>query len=260
MIAAVVAALALAAPQVSALRVTNGSAPFAGDRPLLATVSPNGDGFRDRAVVTFRLDRRANVRLDAVRTDTVWVGRPASETVWSTERVLGPGRQRLVWKPDPTTPPRTYILRLTVSDARGRRVYGAYRPGREQDAPVVRVQGIETGFTARSYAPGETQELRVATDASRLRAQVFAYGNQFRPTERDLKTSGAAMTPPVSIDWRAHRSTRAPLRVVRAGEWASGLYFLRLTADDGRIGYAPFILRPSRLGVRRVAAPTFDDD
>ena len=52
------AALALA-PALHDLHVTNGSAPFAGDRRLLTTVSPNGDGFRDRAIVHFRLTQPA---------------------------------------------------------------------------------------------------------------------------------------------------------------------------------------------------------
>jgi hypothetical protein len=252
-IASLIAALALA-PQLSNIAVSNGGTPFAGDRRLLTTVSPNGDGFRDRAVVTFRLTAPATVTLEAVRTDAVRVGRPSSEVVWRVRRRFGAGNGSLVWRPAKDTPPRTYIMRLTLRDAAGRtRVYGAYRPSQPQNAPVVRIQGIDAGFTARSYAPDEAQELRIGTDASRLRAQVFTYGNQFHPNEQDLKTSGVAMTPAVTLDWRAHRSVKYDLRVTRAGEWASGLYFLRLTADDGRIGYAPFILRPPRLGVQRVA-------
>ena len=45
------------------LRVTNGSQPFAGDNRLLTTVSPNGDGFRDRAIVELPA-RRAGDRPD----------------------------------------------------------------------------------------------------------------------------------------------------------------------------------------------------
>jgi hypothetical protein len=40
---------------------------------------------------------------------------------------------------------------------------------------------------------------------------------------------------------------------VRAGDWPSGLYFVRALAGDGRVGYAPFIVRPRRLGTQRVA-------
>ena len=36
------------------------------------------------------------------------------------------------------------------------------------------------------------------------------------------------------------------------GNWRSGLYVAELSAD-GRIGYAPFVVRPRRLGEHRVA-------
>ena len=42
-------------------------------------------------------------------------------------------------------------------------------------------------------------------------------------------------------------------RRVKIGSWPSGLYFARLRADDGRVGFAPFVVRPRRLGERRVA-------
>jgi hypothetical protein len=37
------------------------------------------------------------------------------------------------------------------------------------------------------------------------------------------------------------------------GDWPSGLYYARLRAADGRVGFAPFVLRPRRLGEHRVA-------
>jgi len=75
--AAVVTALTLAAaasgasggappgPQLLALRVDNGGHPYAGDRPLLTTATPNGDGYRDKARVSFVLPRAATVKLEA---------------------------------------------------------------------------------------------------------------------------------------------------------------------------------------------------
>ena len=68
MTALLLAAAALS-PALRDLYVTNGSAPFAGDRALLTTVSPNGDGFRDAAFVHFRLTRPARVAMDVVATD-----------------------------------------------------------------------------------------------------------------------------------------------------------------------------------------------
>ena len=220
------------------LRVTNGSQRYAGDNRLLTTVSPNGDGFRDRAIVSFRLRSGATVRMDVLRTDTLHPGR-ATTTIWSTTRRLRAGRRTLVWRPARGTEPRTYVLRLTV----GRRVY-MNLPGKTRHAPVVRVQGIQATFPRRSYAPGEQAELRISTDAPSLRLQVFYYSSRAVRPGRDFKTEGTAMTSPVRIDWRAHRNAPARLRVVRAGNWPSGLYFLRLSASDGRVGYAPFVVRP----------------
>ena len=175
---AAVAVLAAPGPQVLDLRVTNGTAPFAGDRPLLTTVSPNHDGFRDAAVVHFRLTRPATVRMEVVATNMVRAGMSGTTVVWQTSRRLGAGPGTLVWRPTRSTQPRTYVVRLRV----GRRVYGSRGPNRRQDAPVVRVQGIDAGFTKRSYAPGESAELRLATDARSLRLQVFSYQSPGRPS------------------------------------------------------------------------------
>jgi hypothetical protein len=245
-----------AAARLLELRVGDGGAPFAGDRRLLATLSPNGDGFRDAAVVSFRLDRAATVTMEAVRTDTVRSYRPKEATIWRTARRLGPGRHRLVWRPGRSTPERTYILRLTTRDTAGRtRVYGAYRPAVHPrvDAPVVRVQTLDLGFGKRSYAPGELAEITLATDARSVRLQAFDYRPGQPGAPRDPQTSGRPMTEPLRLDWRAHRSTPSRVRLVRTGDWPSGLYFLRAQAGDGRLGYAPFIVRPRRLGEHRVA-------
>jgi hypothetical protein len=243
------AALAASGPGLADLRVTNGSTPFAGDHRLLTTVSPNGDGFRDVAVVHFRLTKPARVLVEAVATNMVRAGQGTGTVVWRTSRPFRAGAHRLVWRPARSTQPRTYILRVTV----GPRVFGAYGPAGRQDAPVVRVQGIEAGFTKRSYAPGDSAELRLATDARLLVLQVFAYQSPGRPSEQDVKTNGLAKTGRVRVDWRSHRDRPALLRVVRAGDWPSGLYFVRAVASDGRVGYAPFIVRPRRLGTQRVA-------
>ena len=249
LVLAAAAALTAPGPPLFDLRVTNGSTPYLGDRRLLTTVSPNRDGFRDAAFVHFRLLRPATVRLEVVATNMVRAGKGGTKIVWRTARQFAPGTRTLTWRPTPATQPRTYVMRLKV----GMRVYGGYGPSGRQDAPVVRVQGIDAGFTKRSYAPGESAELRLATDARLLRLQVFAYQSPGRPSEQDVKTSGLAKTGPIRVDWRAHRDGPALLRVLRAGDWPSGLYFVRATAADGRVGYAPFIVRPRRLGTNRVA-------
>jgi hypothetical protein len=41
--------------------------------------------------------------------------------------------------------------------------------------------------------------------------------------------------------------------LVPIGDWPSGLYFARLDAADGRVGFAPLVVRPRRLGEHPVA-------
>jgi hypothetical protein len=40
---------------------------------------------------------------------------------------------------------------------------------------------------------------------------------------------------------------------VEIGDWSSGVYYAELRARDGRVGYAPFVLAPTRLGEHTVA-------
>jgi hypothetical protein len=240
----VTAAAVAAAPSLTHVQVETGSRPFAGDHRLLATVSPNGDGFRDRAVVRFRLDRPSRVTLEVVRTDTIHPGKRAEQVVWRTRRRFRAGPGQLEWRPGRGTAPRTYVLRLTAAGRGGRRVLDNARPGSRR-APVVRVQGVVAGFPLRSYAPGEPAPLTLATDARELRLQVFHYSSE---RGADYKTAGTAKTAPLALDWSSHRDAPSTLDFVRAGDWPSGLYFLRASADDGRLGYAPFIVRPKRFG------------
>jgi hypothetical protein len=245
--AAVPSSAAAAAPPLLDLHVSNGSTPFAGDGRLLTTVSPNGDGFRDAAYIQFTLPASARVSLAVVQTDTATSDPEATTAGVITRlspRVLPRGANVIVWRPKRSTPPRTYLLRLTVAGAAGKRVYAG---------PVVRVQGIEAGFLKPSYAPGESAAVTVSTDAKTLRFQVFAYGGGAFPSVRDLRLNAQAMTAPVRVDWRGHRDAPAQIQFVRPGDWPSGLYFLRITASDGRVGYAPLIVRPRLLGGRRVA-------
>ena len=240
-------------PRLRAIRAASGGPAFAGDGPLRVTVSPRRRGVRDRVVIRFSLTGRARVRLEALRTDTIRIGRPLGEVVWASERTFGAGDHELVWRPRRDLEPRTYLLRATVSARGKRRTYGMHRPGGRVTVPVVRVLGVDVALAKPSYAPGEPTDLTIATDAPSLEVQVFHYGGAERFVERDLRTNGVAVTPPAQIDWRAHRDAPAPLRFLRAGEWESGLYFVRARTSDGRVGYAPFIVRPRRLGERRVA-------
>jgi hypothetical protein len=240
-------------PRLLGLRVSNGGTPFAGDTPWLTTVSPNGDGFRDRALIRFALDRAATVEIRAVATEEV---RSPARTVWQTRRRLAAGPHVVVWRPRRTTPDRTYLIRFVVVGKDGaRRVYGFEPPRRRQltSGVVVRVQGVEVGFLARSHRVGGEATVAITTDARSARLQLFSVGNLPRPTARDLRRGGVAVAPAVRIDWQRRGAATRYVRISRAGVPRSGLYFLRVTAGDGRVGYAPLILRPRTLGEHRVA-------
>jgi hypothetical protein len=235
----------LLAPHLVGVTVDNGSSPFLGDGRHLTTVSPNGDGFRDAARVRFRLTAPARVSLDVLQTSTVKGDPEQASTVVVKRfrpRMLSAGAHALVWRPAKTLAPRTYLLRLRVAHGTA--------PTR---MPVVRIQGIDAGFFQPSFAPGQNASLRVATDAKTLRFQVFAYGGGRFPSVHDRRTTGEAMTAAARVDWTSHRDAPATISVVRPGDWPSGLYFLRISAADGRVGYAPFVVRPRQLGTHRVA-------
>jgi hypothetical protein len=240
------------APKLLDLRVSNGSTPYAGDRPLLTTVSPNGDGFRDRAIVGFRLTKSATVELDVLQTVNVKRGKNTVQTISSVRHAFSPGRHRLVWTPARSVPSGTYVLELTVTDAQGRRRIYNDLPlaGRVRvRAPVVRIQRIGVSVGAR-YMPGQTAVASVATDARQLEVDVLSFRNGRGAV--DLKTGASPIAPPVALAWRGHR--KAPGRVrIHIGDWPSGLYFVRITSKDRRVGYAPFVVRPPVLGTSRIA-------
>ena len=240
------------APKLLDLRVSNGSTPYAGDRPLLTTVSPNGDGFRDRAVVGFRLTKSATVELDVLQTVNVKRGKNTVQTISSLRHAFSAGRHRLVWTPARSLPSGTYVLELTVTDTEGRRRIYNDLPlaGRVRiRAPVVRIQRISVSVGAR-YMPGQTAVASVATDARQLDVDVLSFRNGRGAV--DPKTGASPIAPPVALAWRGHR--KAPGRVrIHIGDWPSGLYFVRITSKDRRVGYAPFVVRPQVLGTSRIA-------
>jgi hypothetical protein len=225
------------------LSVTAGT-PFAGDRRLLATVSPNGDGLRDQAVVHFRLAAAATVFL------RVMICRKHPTTVLTTQTAFGAGPQALVWAPPPSTLPQTYRLLVTVgAPARGcgdHRLLAWLPP-----APVVRVMGIDAGFTESTYSPNTAATLQIATDAPSFTLQFFQAGPETQPT-LGTAMEGVPVSQPQHVDWSANRNAPATLGV-QLGDWANGIYFARLTAADGRSYYAPFIVRPHSYGAHRIA-------
>lgn len=237
------------APSAAKLSVRNVGRRYSGDRRYFASVSPGVKG-RDRASIRFLLDRPATVRLEALRTAL-----RQRTVVWQSEQQLPAGRNRIWWKPDPKLPVGSYVMRLTVEDDAGnRKTYGGRRPATpsRSTTPVIRVLGVEAAFEKRSYAPGEPVQLTITADCERLTLQFLACGTESEYTDRTDEMRGHPIGPPLSFGWKRKRS--APYTVtLTAPSWPSGVYAAKLTTEDGRLGFAPLILRPVALGTSRQA-------
>ena len=235
------------APTAELLTVHSDRA-FAGDRKLLATVSP-GSWKRRAASIRFRLDRPARVHLEAVRR-----GQNTERVVWEARAQLPRGPHRFRWQPAPDVAPGTYLMRLTLESSGRRRVYGRKRPfvASRSRAAVVRVLGVEAAFVARSYAPSTAARLRVAADAESVTVQLFRAGAEAANTDRPDEMKGVPVSQPVTYPWRK-RSDAPQTLWLKLGDWRTGLYFAKLVTNDGRVGFAPVIVRPPATSAARVA-------
>jgi N,N-dimethylformamidase beta subunit-like protein len=233
------------APQLLDLRIDNGSTPFAGDSRSLTTVSPNGDGFRDVVRVRFRLRAAATVTMDVTRTVKV------PQVIYTLTEKLAPGAHAMTWQPLDRLNPRTYLIRMTVVNAAGRRTsYGAPNAfvGRYPRGLVVRLQGVDAGFGRPNYAPGQIAGLHVATDEPSLELRIFQSGPEKVVTYADNQLAGIDTgTPPVEITMTKWRDKPRDI-TVKIPNLPSGLYYAQLTGPDGRVGYAPFVVRPTVFG------------
>ena len=135
---------------------------------------------------------------------------------------------------------RSSTTRLASSKAPPRR-----DSGRAQNDPLA----IEAFFPRESYRPGTTARLRFATTLRGVRLQVFHVGPEWQKTLGNKEMHGVSVTAPVLIP-RIGPGTTAPVEI---GNWETGLYFAQLNGPGGRIGYAPFVVPPKRLGQHRVA-------
>jgi hypothetical protein len=237
------------APTVSGVWIDNGSTRYEGDGPLLATISPNGDDFRDGVRIGFTLNEGARVTFRVVLT-----GRKP-QRIGGRTVLREAGSHILEWFPRSTTPARTYVVELSATDAAGNSWTNVRRrpaEGARRQMPVIRVQGIDASFTRTSYVSGERARLTVATDAASLYFQLFRSGPEQAGTPRHDLMRGVPVSP-LRVLSRAAWRNRPQTVEVQLESLASGLYFARLTAPDGRLGFAPFVIRPTRLGTNAVA-------
>jgi murein DD-endopeptidase MepM/ murein hydrolase activator NlpD len=113
------------------------------------------------------------------------------------------------------------------------------------------IPAVEAYFLRQSYRPGSRAILVVSTRARTLTVQVFRTGDTPIAGKRRDEMRGIAVTSPrqVRLDGGADEQRIS----VETGDWPSGVYYAELRAGHGRLGYAPFVLAPRRLGTERVA-------
>jgi hypothetical protein len=107
---------------------------------------------------------------------------------------------------------------------------------------------LTASFPRESYAPGTTAQLVIADKAENVSVQIFRAGGESERTLPNDVMLGTPVAPAVRIGAVKGRRV-VPVAV---GAWPSGVYYAQLTAG-ARVGYAPFVLRPVRLGEHRVA-------
>ena len=129
--------------------------------------------------------------------------------------------------------------------------YALVRGGRSSSRVVTDgPSAIRAAFAARSYEPGAGARLVVTARARRLAVRIFHVGPEEEWTRRNDELKGVPITATRTLRWAPGGATRGV--AVRVRGWPSGLYFARLAAPDGRVGFAPFVVRPRRLGESRV--------
>jgi hypothetical protein len=108
---------------------------------------------------------------------------------------------------------------------------------------------IEAAFARESYRPGDTAELRLFGNVGRVTIRIFHSGPEaIRTRDNDVMFGVPVARERVVASVRPGSVVR-----IRVGDWPSGLYFARLRAAGARLGFAPFVVAPRRLGEHRVA-------
>ena len=133
------------------------------------------------------------------------------------------------------------VLVSTAAAAQGRES----RPSTYRLASTQLPARLEAAFAHDSYRPGERARLGVWGRPPRVSIRIFRTGPETERTRGNDEMRGVPVGPEAEY-------TGARRLTIRIGGWASGMYFARLRAGR-QVAFAPFVLRPGRLGAHRVA-------
>jgi hypothetical protein len=121
--------------------------------------------------------------------------------------------------------------------------------GRDMAAQSSAKPTVEAAFPLESYGPNSVAHLVITDTARTVSVQIRHVGPETGPIMGDDTMTGVPMTP----ERRIGRVSGRRVVNISLGDWPSGVYFVQLTAPGGRVGYAPFVVRPRHLGMSRVA-------
>jgi hypothetical protein len=128
---------------------------------------------------------------------------------------------------------------------------GARDPGGFDELALEKqrlLPAVEALFERESYRPGAAATLIVTTRLRRVGLQIFRTGTEPTGNQKRHEMRGTVVTEPSSV--AVGPAGRVRLTI---GDWPSGMYYAELRAPDGRVGYAPLIVRPKQLGEHPVA-------
>jgi hypothetical protein len=139
-------------------------------------------------------------------------------------------------------------LVFVAGDGRDRPANASAAGAERTSAPRDEPRTIRAFFEERSYAPGERATLVVYAAVPTVEATILHAGPEgARVIRKDVLTGVPVTTTRTLNVARGHRFRLA------IGGWPSGLYFARLEARDGYLGFAPVVVRPDPSSAEKVA-------
>ncbi len=121
--------------------------------------------------------------------------------------------------------------------------------GRDERQPDSHLPTVQAAFDAQSYRSGTAARLVLFDSARNVTVQLYRVGAIRGPLRDYNHMRGTPVGQPL------HLASVVSGQAVQIslGKWPSALYYARLTAPRGRVGFAPFVLAPARLGTHAIA-------
>src|SRR5436190_5314796 len=149
-------------------------------------------------------------------------------------------------RPAPTVARQPAVPAFDLRELNGARERGA--------PPASHRPTVQAAFTSESYRPDTLATLRFFDSARRLSLRFYEVGAGADSVgNRPLVKNDVMRGMPIGAEQQiaaVHPGSQVGLRI---GNWPSGLYYALVRAPGGRVGYAPFVLAPRRLGEHRIA-------